>query len=86
MGEADKKERLLGPVLPACSAPSSGGFQCDSNIEKAQLGPQYEKEEYFMSIPTDDMQPLTIHLVWIIHILNYTQQIFNLNCLILLCL
>lgn len=77
MGEEDRKERLPGSVLPACSAPSSGGFQCDSRNEKAQRGPPREEED-LLAIVSDDMQAPPVHLLWILHILNYTQHTFNL--------
>lgn len=76
MGEEDRKERLPGSVLPACSAPSSGGFQCDSRNEKAQRGPPArEEEEGLLAIVSDRKQAPPVHLLWILHILNYT---FNL--------
>lgn len=45
MGEEAQKERLPGSVLPACSAPSSGGLRCDGRREKAGNGAPGEEGE-----------------------------------------
>lgn len=58
MGEGSQKARLSWPVLPACSAPSSGGFQRDLKNEKAQCGPK--PKEGLATIPVQDTQPVFI--------------------------
>lgn len=42
-GGGGSERKASGSILPACSAPSSGGFQCDSRNEKAQCCPMHRR-------------------------------------------
>lgn len=81
LGEGNQKARLPWPVLSACSAPSSGRVQCNFRNQGAWFLNMFIRKKRILC-PTSYMtrsQSLTVHLMWIMHILNYTQQIFNLT-------
>ena len=79
MGEEDLKERLLVQSSPLVQHHLVGDSNVTPGMRKLSVVLCIGEEEDLISILSDDMQSPTVCLLWITHILNYTQYIFNLT-------